>query len=65
MPVKIFEKHGLIGIGLLFTSALIFWNTNLFSAPVRVSEKGLLIDLLAVVLLYAAIRFISRSMHRL
>jgi hypothetical protein len=64
MPVKIAEKQLFPGLGLLITSAAVLSNTTVFSAPVTVSEKGLLIDLLAIGLFYYAIRFLSGSIHR-
>lgn len=64
MPVKISEKQLFAGLGLLTISAVILWNTTVFGTPVNVSEKGLLIDLLAIVLLCHAIRFLSGSIRR-
>jgi hypothetical protein len=64
MPTKLFEAQLFVGITLLFIGVVIVLNTPLIDKAIRVSEKGLLFDLIAVVSVFFAIRFISKSIHR-
>lgn len=64
MRVKIFEKHLFTGLALLLIGIFLLCNATLLSAPIRISEKGLLLDAAAIVLLVLAIRFIGKSIHR-
>jgi uncharacterized membrane protein len=64
MPTKVSEKHLFLGIALLLIGVVILLNTTLVDRPIKISEKGLLFDLMAVVSLFFSVRFISKSIHR-
>lgn len=64
MRVKISEKHLLIGVVLFLVGIAIFFNTTIANWPVRISEKLILFDLLALVSLVIGVRFLSRSFYK-
>lgn len=64
MPVKLDEKRLFPALALLLAGVLIVLNTTLVSSPVKFSEKGILLDLLAILLLFVAGRLLGKSIHR-
>lgn len=64
MAVKISEKKLFLGIVLLLPGIFIFFNTAFFPAPVKISEKGLLFNLIAIVSLWLSVKVISKSIQR-
>lgn len=64
MRVKISEKRLLIGVVLFLVGIAIFFNTTISRWPVRVSEKLILFNLLAIVSLVIGVIFLSRSFNK-
>jgi len=61
MPTKIAEKKLAVSLACLAAAIFIFSKTTIITTPVRVSEKGLGLLLVAVTLLAIAIRFFKRA----
>lgn len=64
MRVKISEKQLFAGIVLFLAGIFVLYSTRLVSAPVSLSEKGILLDGVAIAFLVFAIRLIGRSIHK-
>ena len=64
MPAIVSEKKLAIGLVCLAVSSLLWFNTTLVSAPVRVSEKGIAAVVVAVVLMGLAIRFLKGAIWK-
>ena len=60
MRVKIAEKRLFSGVALLVVSLLLFFYATLITTPVRISEKGMALLLIAVVSFILAIRLIGK-----
>lgn len=61
MATKLSEKKILPGILLLIGAIVILLNIKIFRAPVQVSEKGILVTFLGILLFAASIKLLKRS----
>lgn len=61
MPTKVSEKKLFANIILLVSSVVLLTQVNLFNAPVRVSEKGLAMIAVSVMLMMAAVGLLKRA----
>ena len=64
MPAKVSEKKLATGLACLAVSAFLLLNTTLIPAPVRVSEKGIVAVMAAVLLMGLGIRFLQRAIGK-
>lgn len=65
MPTKISEKKLVVSILCFVAALVIFMKTPVITTPVRISEKGLLLCVVAVGLLVFAIRFFKQSVSKI
>jgi drug/metabolite transporter (DMT)-like permease len=61
MPTKISEKKLAVGIICIILGVVVLLNTTLVSTPIKVSEIGILLCLLSVVLIASGIMFFRTS----
>ena len=64
MPRLVNEKKGLLALVLFSLGIFIFYRTELFAAPVRISEKGLGGIILSILLLVTGILVITRAIRK-
>jgi hypothetical protein len=64
MPHLVNEKKALLAIGFISLAILILTRVKLFAAPVLVSEKGLGLLLLAMVLLAGGFVLAAKGIRR-
>ena len=64
MRAKLDEKRLFPALALLLAGVFILLNTTLVSSPVKLSEKGIVLDLLAIFLLFISVRLFGKSIHR-
>jgi len=64
MQTSVSEKQAFLGLFLLLAGVVVFLNTKVIASPLKVSEKGLFLDLAAVALIITAVRVIAKSIHR-
>jgi hypothetical protein len=65
MPTKISEKKLSIGIVLIALGLMVLLNATLVATPIKVSEVGILLALVSIVLIIIGIMFFKRSMIRM
>jgi hypothetical protein len=65
MPTKISEKKLSIGIVLIALGLMVLLNATLVATPIKVSEVGILLALVSLVLIIIGIMFFKRSMIRM
>jgi hypothetical protein len=65
MPTKVSEKNLLLSLTLFATAIVFLFSAQLFTAPVIISEKGILFILLGIIAVLFSIRFLKKSISRL
>jgi hypothetical protein len=65
MPTKISEKKLSIGIVLITLGLVVLLKATLIATPIQVSEVGILLALVSIVLIITGIMFFKRSMIRM
>jgi hypothetical protein len=65
MPTKISEKKLSIGIVLITLGLAVLLKATLIATPIQVSEVGILLALVSIVLIITGIMFFKRSMIRM
>lgn len=64
MPHLVNERKALLAIGFISLAILILTQINLFAAPVLVSEKGLGLLLLSMILLTSGFVLVAKAIRR-
>ena len=62
MPTKVLENRFALSLLCILTGIIVVLNTSLITAPVRVSEKGIVMIILSFCLIALGLRLLKRSM---
>jgi hypothetical protein len=64
MPTKVSERSLVASIALFATAITLLFNAKFFDAPVRISEKGIALIALGILLFLFSIRLLRKAVVR-